>query len=175
MGDEVIDFPYKLFDGGERSSADRFVSDQGEEAFDQIEPGTVGGDEVQMPSRALRQPRFDLGVLVSAIVVYDHMQVQILWHGLLDGAQKTQEFLMAMPRLALRDDVAGEDIKGCKQRGRAVPDIVVGQAFDVPQAKRQHRLSALQRLHLALFVYAQHHGVVGRIEVQAYDISHFFR
>ena len=54
-----------------------------------------------------------------------------------------------------------------------MPDIVVGDAFDIAQSHRQHRLSALQRLDLAFFVDAQHHGVIRRIQIQTHDVAHF--
>ena len=39
--------------------------------------------------------------------------------------------------------------------------------------ERQNRLRAIQRLDLALFVYAQHDRAIGRIQVQAHDVPHF--
>jgi hypothetical protein len=39
----------------------------------------------------------------------------------------------------------------------------------VAQTHRQDRLRALERLHLALLVHAQHQRMLGRIEVQAND------
>ena len=41
-GDEVVDLLDQILDRGERAAADRLVSDQPEEAFDLIQPGTVG-------------------------------------------------------------------------------------------------------------------------------------
>ena len=50
----------------------------------------------------------------------------------------------------------------------------MGDAFDIPQAHGQHRLSTIQRLHLGFLVDAQHQGVVRRIEVEADDIADLF-
>jgi hypothetical protein len=54
-----------------------------------------------------------------------------------------------------------------------VAEVIVGHSFNVAQPHRKHPLGPLQRLHLALFVYAQHQRIVGRIEVQAHDVVHF--
>ncbi len=47
----------------------------------------------------------------------------------------------------------------------------MGHSLRVAQAHGQHRLDAVQCLYLRLFVYAQHHGLVRRIEVQADDVA----
>ena len=59
-----------------------------------------------------------------------------------------------------------------EQRRRAVPNVVVGVAFGVAEAHRQRRLGAVERLNLRLFVHAQDHRVVGRVEVQPDDVAH---
>src|SRR3954469_14682604 len=50
MSDEMIDALDQLLDRAEGASADGFVGDEGEEALDLIEPGAVGGNEMQMPA-----------------------------------------------------------------------------------------------------------------------------
>ena len=49
--------------------AQTFGGQVSKEALDHVEPGGAGGREVQMKTRALRQPRFDLGMLVRGIVI----------------------------------------------------------------------------------------------------------
>ena len=56
MSDEVIDSLDELLDAGERSTANCFVRDEREEAFDLIEPRTVGRDEVHVPARSRGWP-----------------------------------------------------------------------------------------------------------------------
>ena len=55
-----------------------------------------------------------------------------------------------------------------------MPDVVVGEAFDVAEPHRQDGLGAIQRLNLALFIDREHDGVVGRVQVEADHIAHFF-
>ena len=49
--------------------------------------------------------------------------------------------------------------------------VVVGDALDIAEAHRQHRLGALQRLALALLVHADHQRVVRRAQVQADHVA----
>ena len=72
---------------------------------------------------------------------------------------------MAVPLPTLAEHPPGGDVQGGKQRRRAVPDVVVGVAFDVAQAHGQRRLGAIERLNLR--------RVVRRVEVQPDDVAHF--
>jgi hypothetical protein len=53
---------------------------------------------------------------------------------------------------------------------RVVSDVIVGDALNIAKPERQHWLRALQRLDLALLVDAQHHSVIGRIEIKSDDV-----
>jgi hypothetical protein len=55
-----------------------------------------------------------------------------------------------------------------------MPDIVVGDSFDIAESHGQNRLGAIQRLNLRLFVDRQHDGVVGWVQVEADHIAHLF-
>ncbi|MCY1531917.1 hypothetical protein D9M68_671570 [compost metagenome] len=71
------------------------------------------------------------------------------------------------------DDLAGQDVKGGIQTGRAVALVVMRPALDLPGLERQHGLGAIQRLDLCFFVHREHQRVVGRIQVQPDHIDHF--
>ena len=66
--DEVVNALHKLLDAGERAAADDLVGDQRKEAFDLVEPGAVGGNEVQVPARPTCQPNLDLRMAVGSVV-----------------------------------------------------------------------------------------------------------
>ena len=85
---------------------------------------------MHMPAGACRQPRLDLRMLVTAVVVDDAVHVEFGWHGLVDFAQERQEFLMSMTRLAGSEHGAIEHIQGGKQRRGAMTDVIVGDAFN---------------------------------------------
>src|SRR5579875_177039 len=82
--------------------------------------------------------------------------------------------LMAMTALAPADHGSVGQVQSGEQRCGAMANVVVSHAFDIAQAHGQQRLGALQGLDLALFIDAQHHGLVRWIQVQPHDIPHFF-
>ena len=69
--DEVVDFFDEVRGGNERAATDGALSDEGEEAFDLVEPGGIGGREVNVPTRTACEPSSDLGMLVGGVVVDD--------------------------------------------------------------------------------------------------------
>ncbi|KXV34706.1 hypothetical protein AD940_05655 [Gluconobacter thailandicus] len=79
---------------------------------------------------------------------------------------------MPVTRAALGENLAIRDIEGGKQSRSAVPDIIVRDTFEIPKAKRQHRLCTLQCLDLRFFVDTQNNCVIWWIEIKADDILH---
>jgi hypothetical protein len=77
-----------------------------------------------------------------------------------------------MTRHASADDGSGLHVECGKQRCRAVPLVVMGAPFGLPRAHRQDRLGSVEHLGLRLFVDAQHHIAIRRVEIQADDIAH---
>ena len=171
--DERLDLAHQIRDAAERAPLDRPLAEQAEPPLHLVQPGRVGGCEVQMEAWPRRQPLLDLGVLVRRVVVQYQVDVQLRRHLPVDQAQERQELLVAVPLPALADHPAGGDVQGGKQCRRAVPDVVVGVAFDVAQAHRQRRLGAIERLNLRLLVHTQDHRVVRRVEVQPDNVAHF--
>ena len=77
---------------------------------------------------------------------------------------------MAMAGVTGVGDLAGGGVEGGEQAGDSVPGVVVSVPLGDARAQRQDRLGALQRLALGLLIHAQHHCVVGRVQVQADDV-----
>lgn len=138
----------QLFDVPERAALEGVLTDETEPTLNLIQPGSVGWCEVRMESRPLREPGSHFGVLVSSVVVHHHVDVQGRRHVGFDMPREWQELLMAMTRLALRDDRPGRRIEGCKQRGGPVPEVIMGDPFGVAKAHGEDRLAALQGLDL---------------------------
>src|SRR5262249_24044320 len=138
--DEAVDFFDEVGGGFERATTNSALSDESEESFDQVEPGGVGRREVKVPARAAGEPGSDFGMLVGGIVVDDEMDVELGRHIGLDVTQEGEELLMAMAGFALGDDRAVQHVEGGKQGGRSVALVVVGDAFDVAEPHRKHRL-----------------------------------
>ncbi len=90
------------------------------------------------------------------------MNVQARRHGRFDRMQERQELLMPVIGFARRDDRAVQHIQGGTPRGGAMPFIIMSDALGVTETPGQQRLRPLQGLYLALFIHAQHEGLLGR-------------
>jgi len=153
--DKLADLALEVCDRVKGGAADRLIGDQRKPTLDLIEPGAVGRGEVQMKARPPCQPGTHFGVLVRAVVVADQVNIEVFRNVGLDMAKEGKKLLVPVPLLALGEDAAVGHIKRRKQCRRSVADVVMGDAFDIPQAHRQDRLRALKRLHLTLLIDAQ--------------------
>lgn len=68
---ELVDPALELGDRIERTASDGLLRDKPEPAFDLVEPRAVDRREVEVEARTALEPRFDLGVLVGAVVIAD--------------------------------------------------------------------------------------------------------
>src|ERR1700726_208074 len=115
-------------------------------------------------------PFKNLGVLVSGIVVDDHMHRLLLGHLGINDVEEADELLMAMALHTLADDLAFQHIKRCEQRRDAMTLVVVCDGAGTSLLHRQPRLGAVQRLDLAFLIDRENDGVVGRVDVEADDL-----
>jgi hypothetical protein len=69
------------------------------------------------------------------------------------------------------DDFAAGDVQCGEQRGRAGAFVVMRRALRNPGQHRQDRRGPVERLDLRLLIDAQHDRALGRIEVQADDVT----
>ena len=74
---EVEDLLLELDDGGEGAAADGLLRLEVEPDLDLVEPGGVGGGEVEMAAWPGGKPALDADVLVGAVVVDDEVQGQV--------------------------------------------------------------------------------------------------
>src|SRR6185295_19654089 len=72
--------------------------------------------------------------------------------------------------LGLRGDGSDE---ACKQRRGAVALVVVRAPLGLAKTHRQHRLRAVKRLNLALFIDADDQRLVRRIEIETDNVAYF--
>jgi hypothetical protein len=82
------------------------------------------------------------------------------------------ELAGAVSLVAFADHLAGSNVERGEQRGRAVTLVIVGAPLGLAGAHRQQWLGAVERLDLALFVYAQHQRPVGRRQIELDDVAH---
>lgn len=81
------------------------------------------------------QPPSDFLMLVGCVVVYYQVNVQLIRHICLDVLQKLEEFLMAVARLALGQNLTRENIQGSKERGRTMSSITMGYPLHITQSE----------------------------------------
>ena len=75
MLNESVDVFAQLFDAFKSAAADGSLGDDAKPSFNLIEPRSIGGSKVDVVTWTGRNPAFDLGVLVSAVIVDDKMDV----------------------------------------------------------------------------------------------------
>ena len=88
----------------------------------------------------------------------------------IDLVQEGKELGVGVARLAALDHMPLEDIQRRKQRGRAVPLVIVRLPRRHPWPQGQDRLRAIEGLNLALLIDAQHQRLRGRIQIEADDV-----
>ena len=120
------------------------------------------------------KPGGDFGVLVGRIVVANDVKLQLGGDFLVDLAQEGEPLLVAMARGGVGEHLAGKVVQGGKEGHRSVPVVVMGPGANVSLAQRQSGLGAFESLTLALFIAAEHHGLLGRIEVEAHHVPKLF-
>jgi hypothetical protein len=66
------------------------------ESFNNVEPRTAGGNEVNMKSFVPFAPCFDLGVFVCGVVIHYQIQFRIIGCFSVDSLEKRNPLLMPM-------------------------------------------------------------------------------
>ena len=96
---EAEDPLLELGDRGEGAAADGFLGDDVEPDLDLVDPGGVGGSEVEMVAWPGGEPSLDLGVLGGAVVVDDEVDIEFRGHVGVDVPEEAQELLVVPWRM----------------------------------------------------------------------------
>jgi protein-export membrane protein SecD len=160
-------------DAVEGPAAESFVGDLFEPAFDEVQPGTRRGCEVEVPPFSFRvgEPVADLGALVGGKVVEDDMDVEVLGDLLVDLLEEGEHVDAGVTLLAVGDDLAGADVQGGEEVGGAVALVVVGHRPGPTRLHRQRRLRPVQGLALGLLVEGEDRSPFRRVQVQGDDVG----
>jgi hypothetical protein len=81
---------------------------------------------VQVKPTVPLQPSIDFGVLVSAVIVQDQMDLRPVGRFAIDRAHELDELGAAVPGKPLADHRAGQHVQGRQQRRGDVARVVVG-------------------------------------------------
>ena len=92
---------------------------------------------MESPPRMAHQPLTHLGMFVGGVVVGDGMDELAGRHSRVDRVEEADELLMPVLLHATANDLAVQHVERGKQRGGAVPDVVVlvwtaADGIDVP-------------------------------------------
>jgi hypothetical protein len=158
-GDELANRGLELRDTAMNAAPQLFVREFREPALHEVQPGSVGGREVDVEARTFGEPVPDHRRLVRPVVVHDQMHVEVTRDRGIHRIQELPEFARTMPLMKLRDEFTGLDVERRKQGGRAMSPIVMRPPFDLAGPHRQHRLRAIQRLNLRFLVDTEHDGM----------------
>ena len=114
---------------------------------------------MECPSWVPAQPRLDLLMFVSSVIV-EHDVNQLACRDLsFDGIEELNELLMPVALFILADDRAVQNVECSEQRGCAVALIVTRHCPDTTWLHRQTGLGAIERLDLSILVDGQNDGV----------------
>ena len=171
FGEEAVDGGLEVDDRVKDAALEATLRQFGEEALDGVEPRARGRREVEGEARMAVEPGTHLGVLVGGVIVEDDVDGLAGRHLGVDGVEEADELLVAVALHVLADHGAVEHVEGGKQRGRAVPLVVVGHGAEPSLLHGQAGLGAVERLDLALLVDRQHDGVGRRVDIEADDVA----
>jgi hypothetical protein len=101
--DVLADSSLQLLHSAKHAAANPLVREFGERAFDQVDPRTVGGPEVNVKAGTLGEPLADDRGFVSGVVVDDEVYLQPGWHLRFDGMEELAELHRAMATMQLAD------------------------------------------------------------------------
>ena len=118
------------------------------------------------------QPALDDRTLVSAGVVEHEMQIQLGRRGMLDGLQEVAELHAAVAPMDLGDDRSSLDVQGGEEVSRAVADVVVGMTLELARSHGNCWRGIAVGLDGGFLVYAQHQCPLGRMQIEAHNVSH---
>ena len=88
-----------------------------------------------VPARPLGEPIPDDFGFMGGVIVHDDMNIEITGHIGLDPVEKLAELPRPVTAKALADDLAGGDVEGGEQRGRAVAFVIVAAPLDLARTQ----------------------------------------
>src|SRR5208337_3402787 len=171
FGQVAIDGGLEVGNTCEDAALEPTLGEDGEEALDRVEPRGGCRCEVEGEARMASQPFDNLRMLMSGVILEDHMDDLADWNLSLDPIEKANELLVPVLLHALPDDRTVEHVERGKERGRAVALIVVRHRPAAPLLQRQARLGAIQRLYLGFLVEGKHHRMGRWVHIKPHNIA----
>ena len=101
---------------------------------------------------------------MSRVIVYDQMQVQVLWGLLINQGEKLDPLWMAVAVHAGSNDASLGHLQASEQGSRSVTLVIVGHRAQASLDQGQSRLGPVQRLNRRFLVGAQHQGGADQLD-----------
>ena len=117
---ESVDGGLQIDDRSKHAALESALGERGEEAFDGVEPLAGCRREVEDEPLVASEPLEHLGMLVSGVIVEDHVHHLAGGDLGVDGVEKADQLLMPVTLHVLADDRAVENIHGGEQRRRCL-------------------------------------------------------
>ena len=133
-----------------------------------MDPRPPGRRAVHVKPRVPGEPGLHVGLLVGSRGAGDEMDLHLRRHGPVEAFQKRQPLGHVRTGGRRRaGGLFGQDAQRRKQRGRAMPDVIIGASASRRIGKRFRRGPRI--LHFD----AERHRLVWRVHVDAHDIEQF--
>jgi len=155
-----------------RAATDLLRRELGEEAFHEVEPRRRGRCEVQVEAWVCDEPVLDRRGLVGRVVIEHEVHRELVGHLVVDALEKLLELDRPVSAVRRGDHSTRGDVERREETGRAGPHVVVTSTLGHTRQQCEDRLGPVQGLNLGLLINAEHHGALGRIEVEANDVAH---
>ena len=107
----VVDGGSELGHAFEDAAANTVGGDFSEPTLNKIEPRRRGGNKMEVKARMPGKPGLDPWMLVRRIIIGDAVNIQLLRRCPVNRFEEFEELLMTVPRHALADNLAFQDIE----------------------------------------------------------------
>ena len=151
------------------AAPDAVTRDHSQPDLDLVQPGGLGGGEMEGHVAVLFGPSLHGGTFVNREVVQDHMDglPPMTDHGLI---QEPHKLLTGVAWRTSPYHLAAVHLQSGKQRNGPVSHVLDRLPFRPGRLQRQRRLCAVQSLDRRLFVDAKNRCVLRRMQVQTQDV-----
>src|SRR5258708_19469943 len=88
-----------------------------------------------------------------------------------DLVEELDKLGAGMPRASFPKHFTGTGVQGSVKREGAMPVVLESMTLGTSRGKRQHWIKPVKGLNGALFVYTEHRGVYGRLQIQPNNVD----
>src|SRR5215210_498874 len=155
--------------GAKDAAGDDFSLELGEPELHLVEPGGIGGREVQVNLRMLLQESLDRLGFVGRKIVEDHLDLPSRGLSRDDIGKESHEFRTGVSGRRLAQDLSAGGVQGGVEREGAMAKVFKAVPFRSPRREWEHRVEPVEGLNRGLLVDAENRRMRGGLEVKTND------